>query len=209
MKTLIWDFNGTIVDDLQLCLDIENKMLEERGMKAGYTKEQYRELFSFPVQDYYYKIGYTFENETYAQISDEFNALYDQGFESCHLTDGFTDKINESIAKGYQNIILSATKQDKLLEQCEILHITKYFTQILGMDNNLAAGKTEMARRWMKSSDVKPEECMYIGDTLHDKETAEAIGIDHYVLVSTGHQSYHVLSSKSDHVVHSLKEIRL
>lgn len=209
MKTLIWDYNGTILDDLDLCLKIENEMLEERHMKAGYTREQYRSLFCFPVIKYYYKLGYTFENESYEQISVEFNERYDEGFSSCHLTDGFLEKIQEAQEKGYQNVILSACRQDKLLKQTEELGIADYFRERMGMDNMLAESKVEMAKHWMIRSGVNPGECMYIGDTIHDMETAQAIGIGNYVLVACGHQSYEVLHKATDHVVHSLREVQL
>lgn len=209
MKTVIWDFNGTILNDLQLCIDVENQMLAKRGLKADYTPEEYRELFCFPVIEYYYKIGYTFENETYEDISVEFSDLYDSGFDSCTLVEGFEDKIRESIEKGYRNVILSASRHEALLNQCHQLHIAHYFDEILGMDNALAASKVDMAKRWMESSDVSPGECIYIGDTDHDYETAEALGIENCVLAACGHQSYDVLKRKTDNVVHSLKEVIL
>lgn len=209
MKTVIWDFNGTILDDLHLCLDIENQMLEKRGLRAGYTPEEYRELFCFPVIEYYYKLGYTFEDETYEDISVEFNDLYDRGFDTCRLVEGFEELIRESIEKGYRNVILSASRHEALLNQCHQLHIAHYFDEILGMDNALAASKVEMAKKWMESSDVSPEECLYIGDTDHDFETAEALGISNCILAACGHQSYEVLKRKTDNVVHSLKEVAL
>ncbi|WP_105303958.1 HAD family hydrolase [Anaerolactibacter massiliensis] len=209
MKTLIWDYNGTILDDLDLCLKIENEMLMERHMKAGYTREQYRSLFCFPVIEYYYKLGYTFEHESYEQISVEFNERYDEGFSSCRLTDGFLEKIAEAEEKGYQNVILSACQEEKLLKQTEQLGIAGYFRERMGMDNMLAESKVEMAKHWMIRSGVNPDECMYIGDTLHDMETAKAIGIRNYVLVACGHQSYEVLRNASDHAVHNLREVVL
>lgn len=209
MKTLIWDYNGTILDDLDLCLKIENEMLMERHMKAGYTREQYRSLFCFPVIEYYYKLGYTFEHESYEQISVEFNERYDEGFSSCRLTDGFLEKIAEAEEKGYQNVILSACQEEKLLKQTEQLGIAGYFRERMGMDNMLAESKVEMAKHWMIRSGVNPDECMYIGDTLHDMETAEAIGIRNYVLAACGHQSYGVLKNASDHAVHNLREVVL
>ena len=209
MKTVIWDFNGTILDDLQLCLDIENQMLLKRGMRAGYTVNEYRDLFCFPVIEYYYKLGYTFENETYEDISVEFNDLYDRGFNTCTLVEGFEELIRESIEKGYRNVILSASRHEALVDQCHQLHIAHYFDEILGMDNALAASKVEMAKRWMENSDVRPEECLYIGDSDHDYETAEALGIENCVLAACGHQSYEVLRRKTDNVVHSLKEVIL
>ena len=71
MKTILWDYNGTIINDMELCLNVEKFMLRERGMFAEYTMEDYRDLFCFPVKDYYLKIGYTFENETYEEVSRE------------------------------------------------------------------------------------------------------------------------------------------
>ena len=209
MKTLIWDFNGTILDDLHLCIRIENQMLAKRGMKSDYTPEEYRELFCFPVINYYYRLGYTFENETYEDISVEFNDLYDQGFDTCALVDGFEELITESIEMGYRNVILSASRQQALLSQCHQLHIAHYFDEILGMDNAMAVSKVEMAEKWMESSDVSPEECMYIGDTDHDLDTARALGIENCVLVSCGHQSYERLKKMTDNVVHTLREVNL
>ena len=209
MKTVIWDFNGTIIDDVQLCMDIENRMLERRGMFHEYGREEYRKLFCFPVINYYYKIGYTFENETYEDISVEFNDMYDAGFHTCGLVEGFLEKIKEAREKGYQNVILSASRQKALREQCRLLKIDHYFLEILGIDNALAHSKIDMAKRWMIRSGISPDDCIYIGDTIHDKETAEAIGIRNYILAACGHQSYEILSEESDRVVHSLKEVQL
>ena len=203
MKTVIWDYNGTIIDDVQLCLDIE------RNMRFDFTMEDYRSMFCFPVIDYYRKIGYTFENETYDEISVEFNDMYDNGFAACRLMDGFIEKINESREKGHRNVILSAARHDKLVEQCAQLGIASFFDEILGTDNLLAGSKIDMAKRWMAKSETEPMECMFIGDTLHDYETALALGIGNIFLTCQGHQDYETLKKANAHVVHSLKEVEI
>lgn len=209
-KTIVWDYNGTILDDAWLCLDIENRMLRQRGMKSGWTLEQYRDLFCFPVKDYYYKIGYTFENESYEDISVEFNDLYDEGFSQCHLIEGFMDKIREAQAKGYRSVIVSASRQDKLNAQIQALGIENFFDELIGIDDLLAHGKIQRALEWMKNSSTDAGECIYIGDSTHDKETADAMGIPVCWLVAQGHQSYNVLKKKEPvHTVHTLKEVQL
>ena len=135
--------------------------------------------------------------------------MYDAGFHTCGLVDGFPEKIREARQKGYQNVILSASRQDALTEQCRMLKIDHYFLEILGIDNALAHSKIDMAKRWMIRSGISPDDCIYIGDTIHDKETAEAIGIRNYILAACGHQSYEILKKESDRVVHSLKEVQL
>ena len=209
MKILIWDFNGTIVDDLDLCVEIENIMLRERGIREGITRQEYMDHFHFPVIDYYYWLGYTFENETYEQVSVQFNQMYEEGFDQCGLMAGYHEKIHEAKQKGYQNVILSASKQDDLRKQCAILGIADDFLEILGMDNNLAHSKIEMAKHWMIRSGVSPDDCTYIGDTTHDLETARALGVTNYTLIATGHQSYEVLRAETDKVVHTLSEVVL
>ena len=209
MKTLIWDFNGTILDDMDLCLDIENRMLKERGLRGPVTAEDYREHFRFPVIEYYYWLGYTFETETYEDISVEWNRYYEEGFAKTRLMDGYREKIAEAKEKGYQNVILSASRQDALRKQCQLLGIENDFLEILGMDNYLAHSKIEMAKHWMIRSGVSPDDCVYIGDTLHDMETAEALNIENYILIACGHQSYEVLKEKTDRVVHTLSEVEI
>lgn len=209
MQTIIWDYNGTIIDDTQYCLDIELDMLKERGMNSNWTIDDYRELFCFPVKNYYYKLGYTFENESYDDISIEFNEMYDANFDTLKLMDGFIEFIEKAIQEGYQNVILSASRSDKLKDQCDRLGIAKYFVDIMGTDNILAGSKVDMAKNWMTNSDVNPKECIYIGDTTHDVETAEAIGIENIILVPQGHQSKSVLEATGKKVVSSLKDIKL
>ena len=208
-KVLIWDFNGTIIDDVDYCIEIENTMLRERNMDFISTYEQYRRDFCFPVIDYYYKIGYTFEEESYADISVEFNDMYNAGFDTLKLMDGFEELIQEAKQAGYENVILSATHEDFLKEQCHRLGIDHLFDEILGIDNNLGGSKIDMALRWMETADVHPDDCRYIGDTLHDMETALALGIQNFTLIACGHQSYDVLRKKTPNVVHTLKDVKL
>lgn len=65
----------------------------------------------------------------------------------------------------------------------------------------------EIAKQFMKEHKVLPEECMYIGDSLHDVETATAMGISTIHLVARGHQSKKVLSASFKEVHDALKEI--
>ncbi len=209
MKTILWDFNGTIIDDVQLCVDIENKMAKERGMIKVLSVEEYKDLFCFPVIDYYYKVGYTFQNETYDDISVEWGALYDAEEDRYVLTEGFTEVIRRSIEKGWKNVILSASEQTKLIRQCRMLGIYDFFDEILGTDNLYGGSKVKIAEKWMERTGTDPRDCMFIGDTLHDEETARAIGIRDITLVTTGHQSERQLRKGNARIIRSLKEVDL
>ena len=178
-------------------------------MKDGYTIDDYRNLFCFPIINYYYKMGYTFEDETYEELSVEFTDLYKELFPKCTIVDGVKSKLKEAIDKGYQNVIVSACEHSMLNEQVDNLGISKYFSHISGIDNILGGSKVDMAKKWFREAKIKSEDCIYIGDTLHDLETAKALGIDECYLVSSGHQSYDVLRREHDRVVRSVKEVVL
>ena len=174
-----------------------------------YTLEEYKDMFCFPVINYYYRMGYTFENETYDDVSVEFNDAYARGFSSCRLMPGFLTKIQEAIQKGYENIILSASQKDNLKQQCRELGIDQYFSYLLGTDNLYGGSKIDMAIAFMQKQKIDPTNCRFIGDTLHDQECANAIGINDVILVAQGHQSRSVLESGCDHVADSLMEVEL
>lgn len=207
MYTIIWDFNGTIVDDTQLCLDIENYMLEERGMKHGYTLEEYRNMFCFPVRAYYEKLGYDFSIESYEDLSVEFNHLYDESFPTLKLVPGCLELLQESKKRGFQNVIISATRHTTLVKELKILGIFEYFDTLVGIDDDLAGSKIESAKAWAHKHNINPIQCLFIGDSLHDLETASAIGVENCVLVACGHQSYEALSKGNTKVAHTLSEI--
>lgn len=209
MYTLIWDYNGTIVDDAELCLAIENKMLRERGMKYGYSMEEYQHMFCFPVQSYYRKLGYDFQNESYEALSVEFNRLYDQDFSSCSLIPHVKEKLEEAKSKRFRCIIISASRQDKLEAQIRLQGLDGYFEAVLGIDNLLAGSKVERAKKWIDDSRIDPAECRLIGDTLHDLETAQAIGVRHCTLVAQGHQAFDVLKKRWPATVRTMEEVVL
>ena len=209
MKYIIWDYNGTIVDDGHLCFEIEMKMLKDREMYADYDYDWYLHHFRFPVIEYYKDMGYDLEKEDFNDIAIEFNELYNDKFLTCPLCKGFEDKIKESIDKGYKNIIVSASQEDNLKNQCKAFGIDNYFEELIGIDNIHAGSKIDRAREWMKLANIDPNDCKYIGDSEHDKDVALALGIEDYILVANGHQAFDVLEKISDKVVKDLYDVEL
>ena len=57
---LIWDFNGTIMDDVKAGIDSVNQMLSERSLPIIPSVEAYRDIFDFPIEEYYRSLGFDF-----------------------------------------------------------------------------------------------------------------------------------------------------
>jgi len=73
--TIIWDWNGTLLNDAELCVECMNKVLSKRNMQQIDVND-YRKLFTFPVVDYYNAIGFDFSKEDFEVPAMEFINQY-------------------------------------------------------------------------------------------------------------------------------------
>ena len=64
---IIWDWNGTLLNDNWLCVDVINTLLKKRGMPLT-TLNTYKEIFVFPVIEYYHKLGFEFTDESFEEV---------------------------------------------------------------------------------------------------------------------------------------------
>ncbi len=190
-KLLIWDWNGTILNDAELCLEIENELLSERGMPK-ISREWYLEHFSFPIRAYYEKMGYTFERESFESISEIFMARYRARYGSCPLREGVIGVLKTAGDRGVRQTLLSLTQQDDLFEQASRFGTAQYFTEMLGQDDILGHSKVERAKEYMARNGIDPSDALFIGDTDHDAEVADAVGC-RCALLCGGHQAKEVL----------------
>lgn len=181
---IIWDFNGTILDDLVPCINVLNKMLNERGLKAV-DKNKYLEVFGFPIKEYYEKLGFDFTKEDYGVMAIEWSGLYKAAAENSGVCKGVTEALEYFKEQGLPQYILSATEYGMLKEQIKELGIGTYFSELLALKNFHAVSKVALGKEW--AIKTKPQRMLFIGDTLHDYETACAMGAD-CVLIAAGHQ---------------------
>ncbi|MEG1524759.1 MAG: HAD family hydrolase [Clostridia bacterium] len=187
LKLMIWDWNGTLLDDTELCYSIANLMRMERNMEPLLQVDSYREMFGFPVIDYYRRMGYTFETESYEDISVEFVNRYADMIHTCLLQPHVQETLAEIQRRGIVQVLLSATGADRLAGQVEQFGLAGYFDEIIGGDNNLAHGKVDKAKALLARSGIQPSEALLIGDTDHDREVAAAVGCQ-CALLTSGHQ---------------------
>ncbi|MCL1823032.1 MAG: HAD hydrolase-like protein [Oscillospiraceae bacterium] len=202
---IIWDWNGTLCNDTEWCINVINRMLLKRGLKTFKNINEYRNIFCFPVIDYYKKIGFDFEKEPFEELAAEFISLY-HSYEnnSFKLHNHAEAVLREIHMKGITQIILSASETDNLLHQMSGFDIRQYFDEILGISDIYAVSKTEMGLDYVKRNQLK---CgLLIGDTEHDFETAEKLKLD-CILIANGHQSREKLITCGVPVFNEISEV--
>lgn len=203
IDTIIWDWNGTLLNDVDICIDVINDLLSNRN-HPQLTKERYHDIFTFPVKDYYTEAGFDFSSEPFDKIAIEFMDGY---FENLKRANLFKDVVNVLKAfreMGFRQYMLSAMEHNALLNSVKGKGIFDYFQEISGIHDHFAKSKLDMAKNFMQEFAIDNNRCCLIGDTKHDYEVANELGVN-CLLVANGHQSYKRLAAVTCPVVENLK----
>jgi phosphoglycolate phosphatase len=202
---IIWDWNGTLLDDLSLSIDIVNSMLTQRGL-SPLTVDRYRDVFTFPVRDYYQLIGFDLAREAFDELSSHYIAAYKSRWHECALYPQAWHLLEQVRSSGRSQSILSAHNQDTLAELVDTFAVRDMFQYLIGLENRQAISKIHQGRRLLAMLPQQASQVLLVGDTLHDAEVAQAIDVD-CVLVAHGHQSKQRLKQSGMPVVDSLNEL--
>lgn len=205
IDTIIWDWNGTLLNDIDACVESINALLQSRRLPLM-DKTRYKELFGFPVRLYYENIGFDFSKEPYDEVAMEFMNEYLTRLHRLELHSDVLPVLKHFRDHSYRQAVLSAMEQETLEKSLDQKGITPFFSVIMGISNHFAEGKTENARKILSSLNLNPENALLIGDTIHDHEVAEKIGC-RCVLVADGHQSPERLKATGRQVVKDLFEL--
>ena len=206
-KYIIWDWNGTILDDLQVNFEVENTLLSRRGRTLIKDIEEYQEKFQFPIIKFYESLDFDLENEKFEDIAREYVLEFDERFYELEIFPDAENVIREFKYKGIEQIILSQTEQRWLEKQVRVHDIDYLFTELLGARDIYVKGKVGIALGWITQNDIDTSQVLMVGDTLHDYEVAETIGCD-CILIARGHQSKERLSETGAVVLDSIEELR-
>ncbi len=184
--TVIWDWNGTILNDVDLCFDILNNMLKDNNKKCIDKVDDYKEIFDFPIIDYYKRAGFDFSKTSFEDLAEIYMAQYRAKCADCTLQPFVVDAIKNFNSQGINQVILSASDKSDLLRQVPPYGIATYFSDFIGLDNIYAKSKVQAGLDWIKKSGINPKDAVMIGDTTHDAQVANALSVK-CLLFSGGH----------------------
>lgn len=200
---VIWDFNGTIIDDVSLGISAVNTLLAKRSLPILGSADEYRAKTTFPIIDYYRTLGFDFDAEPYEIIAHEWVALYRAGEKDCPACPGAVEAIRMLSDAGIEQAILSASEREMLLGSLRRMGLDSCFGKIFAQDNVYAAGKLGAAAEMAKKLEGK--RAVMLGDTPHDCEAARIMGAD-CILFTGGHGKYSDLVSCNVPLVDDLRQ---
>ena len=204
-KVIVWDWNGTLLDDVDYCVDCINVLLHKRNLPL-IDSDTYKEIFTFPVIEYYKTVGFDLETEGFEKPAMEFINLYYENFSQTKLFPSVSDVLLWFKTQGYRQVVLSAMEHESLVKTLSGKEILSFFDIVTGVGDHYGSSKEETGKQLLKNLRVNPDEVVMIGDTLHDKQVADVLGVD-LILVATGHNSKERLLAEHPVVVDKLDEV--
>lgn len=204
-KNIIWDWNGTILNDTPVAFEATNILLKRYGYPT-ITLEYYRDNIDTPIVNFYSKI-FDLNKHVMQMLDDEWGVLYNRLSDKIVLHKGVKELLRFFADENCRQVILSAFRTEEITKYARKFSVENYFEDILGTQNIVMECKTIRGKRYMNEHKFAPEQTLYIGDTVHDCETALALGVD-CVLFSGGQQSPKLLQQCGVPVSDSFAEIK-
>ena len=205
VRHVIWDWNGTLVDDVSLCVQILNQELKAHQIEEISINE-YRQKFFFPVACYYKKLGLPYSGLNYETLAVRYIGEYRKRFKECQLHDGAVKTLEWLNSRGITHSILSAGKQSDLESFIKHFAVDSFFCFIDRAKDIEASGKNERAYGHLSELGINPEDVVLVGDTCHDWEVAQIIGC-RSLLFTLGHVGTDRLKRDESTVITSLSEV--
>ena len=200
IRNIIFDWSGTLVDDLPAVLKASNFVLHQAG-QPEMSLDQFRAEFSLPFTKFYDRHT---PNVPMPQLEDWFHTEFKRSQDSvCELPHA-REFLEFCRAKKLRTFLLSTVHRDHFAAQCKVTgfdaYLDKPYTDVWD--------KRKKIHDILSENGLKPDETLFIGDMEHDIETAHHGGV-HSCAVLTGYNTLEQLrAAKPDVIVEHLRELR-
>lgn len=201
---IIWDWNGTLLNDIGASLASVNDMLSMRGM-PHINNVYYKECIGVPIIKFYEKV-FDLEKEDYSLIIKQYNEGYLRHLADCDLTDGAHEALEFFKEKGLKQVVVSSSNNEQLCRNAEKYGVSGYFDELLGASDFFAGSKIERAAEYLRKNGAEKGRVLVVGDLEHDAEMAAELGAD-CVLLTSGHEHPERLKNAKMPLIDNLHEL--
>lgn len=187
-RAVVWDWNGTLLDDAAAGLATMNLVLAESGLPAIDGMDAYRRDFVFPVRDFYRTVGFD-DDEAFGAASHRYLELFGGQVAGSALAPGAREAVEELAAAGLRQVLVSATMEDALAAQMAPHGLDDCFEAVVGITSGAQnPSKLTAVAGWLRGSGLDAHEVVLVGDTNHDEQVAAALGC-RFIRYDGGHQA--------------------
>lgn len=210
IKCVIFDLDGTLVntiDDLGLACDY---LLRKKGIEPQWSEQDYKNFVGNGAK---LLVERAFDGKlSDAELEEQyqlFKVKYDEiKLNHAHAYDGIKDVVANLKEKGVKLAVCTNKPNKAAKGMIDTIFGKNMFDIVMGaLDNIPKKPNPASAKIILKELNVTPDECVWIGDSSVDIETAKNIGCAS-IAVTWGFRSYeHLLSAMPDEIVYEPKNI--
>jgi phosphoglycolate phosphatase-like HAD superfamily hydrolase len=174
VKHLVWDWNGTLLDDLPLVVEATNASLALVGGRPV-TADEHRRDYRRPILDYYQVVlGRPVDAVEFARLDAVFHRAYRTGLPTCRLT---IDALAAIAAWAGTQSLLSMWFHDELVPAVDRYGLTALLRRVDGLRAAIGGGaKAPYLSAHLAALGVDGRDCVLIGDSIDDAHAAAEVG---------------------------------
>jgi phosphoglycolate phosphatase-like HAD superfamily hydrolase len=206
---LVWDWNGTLLDDIQAVIGATNAAFAEIGLEP-ITLERYRDLYCVPVPVFYERLMGRLPTDAEWLVMDEiFHRHYTERRLACALTEGVEELLTRWKREGRSQSLLSMYGHEELVPVVRGYGIESHFVRVDGRTGPSGGSKAQHMERHLAALSaagaIAAERTVVIGDAVDDAVAAAHVGA-RAVLYTGGSHSRASLEAAGVPVVDTLAE---
>lgn len=198
-RNIIFDWSGTLVDDLGPVVDATNRVLNYYG-KSPLTRDEFRILFRLPFIDFYKEV---LPGVPMSDLEEMYTDFFDESDKSVELLPGAVEFLDRCKGSGLRIFLLSSIKNDHFKRQSESLKLSDYFERVY----TEALDKRIWIKNLISDCCIDVKETVFVGDMKHDVDAGRSAGI-FTVAVLGGYNSKQMLEdSDPDLLIDNLLQL--
>ena len=203
LRHVVWDWNGTLLDDQVAVVAAVNRALARLGL-AAISADDYRSHFTRPVQRFYEQLaGRPIGLDEWRQLDDAYHESYRQSVGRLRLAAGAAPALAAAARLGLTQSLLSMWRHDELVALVERLGIGRFFVRVDGLRVPGGGSKAEHLVAHLAALDRPADQVLVVGDSLDDLAAARAVSA-RCVLYDGGSHHRHALEATGVPVVDTL-----
>lgn len=205
VRHIVWDWNGTLLDDLGVVIAAANVSLERFGV-GPIDEDGYRDHFTRPVRAFYDSLfGRPVTDGEWEALNDGFHTEYFALVEEAGLTVDTVAALTIVEGLGWGQSLLSMSPQEWLEHIVSAKGVSERFSLIDGLKGPTGGLKAQHMEEHLVALDVDPDRTVVVGDTPDDAVAARHAGA-HVVLYDGGSHHLPHLQGMGAPIAHSLVE---
>jgi phosphoglycolate phosphatase-like HAD superfamily hydrolase/8-oxo-dGTP pyrophosphatase MutT (NUDIX family) len=185
-KNLIFDWSGTLVDDMSPVIEATNVVLGKYGI-APYDREGFRRSFRLPYHEFYEEL---LPGVALTELEAHFRPAFDGATSLVTVLPHAREKLEWAKQRGMRLFVLTSMDPTAFARQLNEFEMKDFFEETYSG----VIDKRELIAHILEKHSLHKDETAFIGDMTHDIETARHGGISS-IAVLTGYHHAEVLAA--------------